>query len=101
MLETIKRLALGLVLIALAAGVLLYTDRGSRHRSQRATGGPGQSAKTFRVALVQHASLPVFEEGSSGLLEALAARGYTDGDRLQIRRYNAEADIGTANAIAK
>ena len=30
MIETLKRLALGLALIALAAGVLLYSDRGSR-----------------------------------------------------------------------
>jgi ABC-type uncharacterized transport system substrate-binding protein len=43
----------------------------------------------------------VFDDGGSGLLEALAARGYTDGDRIQLRRYNAEADIGTANAIAR
>jgi len=101
MLETIKRLALGLVLIALAAGVLLYTDRGSRNRAKRGAGGPGQAGKVFRVALVQHASLPVLEDGANGLLEALAARGYADGGRLQLRRYNAEADIGTANAIAK
>ena len=101
MLETIKRLALGVILIALAAGVLLYTDRGSRNRAKRGAGAPDHAGKVFRVALVQHASLPVFEEGSSGLLESLSARGYTDGGRIQLRRFNAEADIGTANAIAK
>ncbi|PWU18556.1 MAG: hypothetical protein C5B50_08810 [Verrucomicrobia bacterium] len=101
MLETIKRLALGLMLIAVAAGVLLYTDRGSRNRSKRATDASARGAKVFRVALVQHASLPVFEEGAGGLLESLAARGYSDGGRIQLRRFNAEADIGTANAIAK
>ena len=36
MLETIKRLGLGFILIALAAGVLLYTDRGSRNKGRRA-----------------------------------------------------------------
>jgi ABC-type uncharacterized transport system substrate-binding protein len=101
MLDTLKRLGLGLVLIALAAGVLLYTDRGSRNRAKRGTGGSTSAAKVFRVALVQHASLLVFDEGSSGLLEALAARGYADGGRIQLRRFNAEADIGTANAIAR
>ena len=62
MLETLKRLALGLALIALAAGVLLYTDRGSRksaRNNSRASGGP---AKVFRVALVVHASIPALEE---------------------------------------
>ena len=101
MLETVKRLALGVILIALAAGVLLYTDRGSRNRVKRSSGSPAPAGKTFRVALVQSASLPVFEEGANGLLEALAARGYADGGRIQLRRFNAEADIGTANAIAK
>src|SRR5215471_5701673 len=101
MLETIKRLGLGLVLIGVAAGVLLYTDRGSRNRAKRGPGALAPAGKVFRVALVQSASLPVFEEGGSGLLESLAARGYTDGGRIQVRRFNAEADIGTANAIAK
>jgi ABC-type uncharacterized transport system substrate-binding protein len=101
MLETIKRLGLGFILIALAAGVLLYTDRGSRNNKRNVPGGANAATKVWRVALVQHASLPVFEEGASGLLESLAARGYSDGDRIQIRRFNAEADIGTANAIAK
>jgi len=102
MLETIKRLALGVILIALAAGVLLYTDRGSRNRARRGPGAaPSHAGKVVRVALVQSASLPAFDEGGSGLLEVLTARGYSDGDRIQLRRFNAEADIGTANAIAK
>jgi len=101
MLETIKRLGLGLILIAVAAGVLLYADRGARHRARRAAGAAFPAGKIVRVALIQHASLPVFEEGSSGLLESLTARGYVDGGRIQLRHFNAEADIGTANAIAR
>jgi len=101
MLETIKRLGLGFILIALAAGVLLYTDRGSRNNGRKLLGGVNNTSKVLRVALVQHASLPVFEEGGAGVLGALTARGYTEGGRIEIRRFNAEADIGTANAIAK
>ncbi len=101
MLETLKRLALGLALTALAAGVLLYTDHGSRHSSRRKAGAPVAPGKVFRVAMVEHASIPALEEGLNGAIDALAERGYADGGRLQIRRYNAEADLGTANAIAK
>src|SRR4029079_16931824 len=36
-----------------------------------------------------------------GVLESLRARGYVDGGRLRLHRYNAEGDIATANAIAK
>jgi ABC-type uncharacterized transport system substrate-binding protein len=35
------------------------------------------------------------------MLAELADRGYEDGKRLEIHRYCAEGDIGTANAIAK
>src|SRR5579862_536330 len=101
MFETIRRLALGVALIALAAGVLLFTDRGSRNRSRKALSAPTQNGKVYRVALVQHASLNVLEQGAEGLLDTLAEHGYIDGGRLQVRRYNAEGDVGTANAIAK
>src|SRR5882724_1261174 len=101
MIETLKRLALGLALLALAAGVLLYTDRGSRKSARHNSRAPGAAARTVRVALVQHASIPALDEGVNGILEALAVRGYADGARLQIKHYNAQADIGTANAIAK
>lgn len=97
--EAIRRLALGFILLSLAAAVLLYTDRGSRAGSRKAA--TATTAIPIRVALVQHASLEVLEQGTQGMIEALAERGYTDGQRIRLRRYNAEADIGTANAIAK
>jgi len=101
MFETIKRLALGTILIALAAGVLLYTDTGSRQRARQAAAAANRAAKVFRVALVQHSSLPVLEDGIQGVIAELAERGYTDGGRIQLQRYNAEGDIGTANTIAR
>jgi ABC-type uncharacterized transport system substrate-binding protein len=94
MLETFKRLALGLILILLASAILLYTDVGSRE-SRKDTGGP------IRVALVEHASTRVLEDGANGALEALAARGYVNGDRIKLSRFCAENDIATANTIAR
>src|SRR6185369_644377 len=43
----------------------------------------------------------VLEGGARGVIEALAARGFSDGGKLRLRRYNAEADLPTANSIAK
>ena len=93
---TLKSLALGLLLIVLAAGVLLYSDLESRERRSGATAASGP----LRIALVQHASLPALDDGIRGVLEALRARGYEDGERLQIRQYNSHGDMATANAIA-
>jgi ABC-type uncharacterized transport system substrate-binding protein len=101
MFDSFKRLSLGLALIAVASGILLYSDLRSRNRSQRRPNQPGTAQKQFRVALVQHASQAVLDEGVRGVIEALAARGYADGGKLVLRRYNAEADLPTANSIAK
>src|SRR5436190_17906144 len=100
MFDTFKRLFLGIALIAVASGILLYSDLRSRNRSQQL---PKQAAvqKQFRVALIQHASQVVLDDGVRGVIEALAARGYSDGGKLLLRRYNAEADLPTANSIAK
>ena len=93
----LKSLGLGFLLIALAAGVLLYSDLGSR---RRARSDALAVDRPLRIALVQHASLPALDDGVRGVLEALRSRGYVDGERLQIRQYNAHGDMPTANAIA-
>ena len=95
---TLKSIGLGLLLIAGAAAILLYSDLASRNRSAAA---PSQVARPLRVALVQHTSISVLEDGVTGVLAALKERGYVDGGRIVLHRYNAEGDISTANAIAK
>lgn len=86
----LRRLLLGIVLIALASGVLLWTDPGS-----------GRTRGKPRIAILQHASTPVLDEGVRGMIDGLADKGYRDGDTASIRRFNAEGDITTANSIAQ
>lgn len=88
----LKRLSLGVTLIALAAGVLLASDWGRR------TSSPSQLP---RIALLQHASQAVLDEGVQGMLAGLAEMGFRDGETVAIHRFNAENDLPTANAIAK
>jgi ABC-type uncharacterized transport system substrate-binding protein len=97
MFEILKRLSLGTCLLAMAAGVLLHSDKGSRLSAK----AEGAAKSQISVALVQHASLVVLDEGVDGMLTALAARGYEEGKNIKIRRYNSEGDIGTANTIAR
>lgn len=86
-----KRLWLGLALIAAASGVLLISDW-----SQRVSGG-----QLKRVALVQHASQGALDDGVRGMLDGLASAGFVDGRTVTIQRFNAENDLPTANAIAR
>jgi putative tryptophan/tyrosine transport system substrate-binding protein len=96
--SVLKSVGLGLFLIFGAAAVLLYSDLSSRHRD---AGRRAQAARSARVAIVQHTSISALEDGVQGVLAALKERGYVDGGRMTVRRYNAEGDISTANAIAK
>lgn len=86
----VRRLALGLVLIAGAAAVLLATDV---RRS-----GPGGMP---RIGIFQHASVPVLDDGVRGMIDGLKANGYRDGETCVIALYNAQGEAATANTIAR
>jgi ABC-type uncharacterized transport system substrate-binding protein len=93
MLNAFKRLWLGLCLIVLTSAILLVADRPKRS-SGGSTGGK-------RIAIVQHASTAVLDDGVRGVLDGLAARGYREGERLTVERFNAHGDMPTGIAIAK
>jgi ABC-type uncharacterized transport system substrate-binding protein len=97
-LDLLRSLGLGLLLIGLAAAVLLYSDLGSRNRQRAAAALPQSS---LRVALVQFSPIEAQDDGVQGILDGLQARGYAHGDRISVRRFNAQGDLVTANAIAQ
>ena len=41
------------------------------------------------------------EEAARGVIASLAAAGYRDGETIRLRRFNAEGDAATSNAIAR
>jgi ABC-type uncharacterized transport system substrate-binding protein len=89
---SIKRLSLGFLLILLASAVLLLSDWSRRKPV-------GQ--RLLHVAVLQHGSQPILDEGVGGIIDGLAESGFREGENVSIRRYNAENDLPTANAIAK
>jgi putative tryptophan/tyrosine transport system substrate-binding protein len=88
----IKRLALGVLLIAAASATLLLADR-----EHRTTG----SRRVQRLAILQHANTAVLDEGIRGTIDGLASRGFRDGDTLTIDRFNAQGDMPTGITIAR
>ncbi len=90
--SVIKRLALGVILIALASAVLLLSDSSHRQKGHQ---------RVTRVAILQHSSQPFLDDGVEGMIDGLAAAGFTVGNNLTVQRYNAEGDQPTANTIAK
>jgi ABC-type uncharacterized transport system substrate-binding protein len=87
----LKRLALGLFLIAGAAAVLLVSDW--RHRVPAPEELP-------RVALFQFATRPLMDECMRGVTDALALQGFVEGSSVQFQRYSAENELPVASAIA-
>src|SRR5207302_1942366 len=88
----LKRLSLGIGLIVAASSVLLVSDL-------RRPGADGSYPP--RIAILQHASTPVLDDGVQGMLDGLAERGYRNDDTAVIQTYNAQGDLATANAIAR
>jgi ABC-type uncharacterized transport system substrate-binding protein len=96
--SVLGRLSFGLIAIAAAAAILLFSDLEAR--KDRTVSDADDAAKVWRVALVQLAPVQPVDEGVRGILAGLAARGYVDGDRLEVIQYNAQGDLAVANAIA-
>src|SRR5260370_11967263 len=88
----LKRLSLGIVLIAAASAALLVADRG--HRT-------GVGPRVLRVAILQHANTPVLDDGVRGVVDGLSERGFHDGEQITIERFNAQGDMPTGTAIAR
>src|SRR5579859_1227292 len=89
--HTVKRLTLGLTLILAASGVLLLSEAPQRR-------GRGEKK---RIAIVQHSSTSVLDAAVDGMIAGLAERGWVAPDTIELRRFNAEGDITTANNIAQ
>jgi len=88
----VKRLALGVILITLAIGILLFSDWNRRSDSRQSIP---------RIAILQHASQPVLDEGVHGMLLGLAEGGFKEGETVAIQRFYSKNATPTENAIAR
>lgn len=81
---------LGLAIIGAASLALLACDY---YQRELRTSLP-------HVALLQHASVPVLDDGMAGIIDGLAEKGFVDGKSVVLQRFNAEGDVGVANTMA-
>jgi len=98
---TLKRLALGITLIGLAAAVLLISDRQHRRGARPNGPAPAAASKLPRVAIYQFASRQILDDSVRGCLDALAGHNLVPNKTVVVQRFNAESDLPTANTIAK
>jgi len=100
--SSLRRLTLGVALILAASAVLLLSDLRSRRTASGSSPSPAAGkGRAARVALLQHASQPVLDQGREGLLAGLREKGWTAGTNLELKTFNAEGDMAVAQAIAR
>jgi putative ABC transport system substrate-binding protein len=90
-LTLLRRLGLGLSIIALASIALLLSDW--RHHSPYAA--------MPRLAVFQYNSNPNLDLGVRGLMDSLRDHGWVDGRTMELRFFNPEGDVGTLNSTAQ
>jgi hypothetical protein len=71
----LRRLSLGLLLIAATSAVLLLSDLGSRREASART--RAEAGRQVSIALLQHASQPILDDGREGMVKGLAEMGVT------------------------
>jgi putative tryptophan/tyrosine transport system substrate-binding protein len=89
MFDVVRRLWLGVTLIAAASAFLLVSDTRSR------------TGALPRVAILQFDSVKLLDDGVQGMLDELKERGFEADKRVTYQRFNAQDDMATANSIAK
>jgi putative tryptophan/tyrosine transport system substrate-binding protein len=100
---TLKRLALGLGLIALFSSILLLTDLGQRKTasaaSARARAEAGATGKIVKAAIVYFSRDVGTDMCIQGLIDGLKASGFDEGKNLEIRRADAQGEMINIPAI--
>ncbi len=100
----LKRLLLGLFLLALTSSILLLADWNRRKPTDSAAGKgttavPGAVAKKWRVNLVEFNNVSDVEEAEHGVLAGLHEAGLVEGRDYEVAIRNAQGDMGTVNSL--
>ncbi len=81
------------IAILAASSVLLLLDLENRETSNK--------KEEFSIAIFKIASRLVLDQTEEGIVDALAERGFVDGQNCTIKKYCPEGDMPTANMIAQ
>src|SRR5215471_3956127 len=91
----IRRISLGLILIALTSGALLISDLGNR-KGRSANHGTG---KKWKVTVVEFNNAAEVEETEHGVRIGLKESGLVEGRDYDIAVLNAQGDMATVSTL--
>jgi ABC-type uncharacterized transport system substrate-binding protein len=90
--SVLKRLWPPILIIVVISAILILTESKKKRENQ--------GEKQFRVAIFKFSSRQTLEDTEKGFIAGLAEKGFVDGEKIAITRYNAENDLPTAYTIA-
>src|SRR4029077_3930771 len=96
--SVLKRLTIGLALIALLSSILLVSDLGHR-RTAAAAANAGVDGRKFKAAIVYYAHGVSNDYCVNGLLEGLKASGLEQGKNLEVVKADAQGEMINIPAI--
>ncbi len=92
LLFVIRSLFSGFILIFIASCLLLFFNLERQ--------ADVNTIKILKIAVFQYSFRPTLDDAVDAFIKTIAVKGYIDGEKIVIKRYNAEADTAAGTAIA-
>jgi ABC-type uncharacterized transport system substrate-binding protein len=95
-LSSLRRLALGVAVIAAASLILLLSDLQHRERAAR---NALAKKRVWKICFVQYNDVIDVKDAESGVLDGLRESGLEDGRDFEVKILNAQGDMATVSAL--
>jgi ABC-type uncharacterized transport system substrate-binding protein len=95
LLDALRRIALGLAIVAAASMTLLLSDLQHRERASRAAAAKHK----WKLYFVQYNDVIDVKDAERGVLEGLRESGLEDGRDFEVKILNAQGDMATVSAL--
>jgi ABC-type uncharacterized transport system substrate-binding protein len=95
-LTALRRIALGLAVVAAASAILLLSDLQHRERAARKALA---AKRVWKIFFVQYNDVIDVKDAESGVLEGLRESGLENGRDYEVKILNAQGDMATVSAL--
>ena len=96
MLSSLRRLALGIAVLAAASLILLVSDLQHRERAAR---NAVAKKKSWKIYFVQYNDVIDVKDAEAGVFDGLRESGLVDGRDFEVKILNAQGDMATVSAL--
>jgi ABC-type uncharacterized transport system substrate-binding protein len=95
-LSALRRVALGIAIVAAASVILLLSDLQHRERAARAA---LTKKHTWKIYFIQYNDVIDVKDAENGVLDGLRESGLEDGRDFEVKILNAQGDMATVSAL--